>query len=75
MNEVNASVLLGNSTILGIRKLLMNLRLGKSAQSSDIEVILSRAITDIAGLLDYVDMLETQLRGLDEKDRGVQSLG
>ncbi len=41
----------------------------------ELELMISRCITDFAGLLDYVEFLETQLRGLDEKDRGVQSVG
>ena len=73
--EIPASVALANSTILNLRKLLVGLRAGTPTQAQDLEIMLSRAITDLAGLLDHVAMLETQLRGLDEKDRGIQSLG
>ncbi len=75
MNEPNPSVVLGNSTVTNLRKLLTNLRTGKGTQPAELEIMLSRAVTDLASLLDYVELLEIQLRGLDEKDRGVQSLG
>jgi len=73
MNEVNPLVVLGNSTILNLRKLLINLRTGKGAQPTEIEVMLSRAIIDMASLLDYIDVLEK--KNPDEKDNSVQSLG
>jgi|SoiMethySBSTD1v2_1073268.scaffolds.fasta_scaffold56041_5 hypothetical protein len=73
MNEVNPLVALGNSTILNLRKLLINLRTGKGAQPTEIEVMLSRAIIDMASLLDYIDVLEK--KNPDEKDNSVQSLG
>ena len=73
MNEVNPLVALGNSTILNLRKLLINLRTGKGAQPTEIEVMLSRAIIDMASLLDYIDVLEK--KNPDEKDSSVQSLG
>lgn len=66
--EVPVSIALANSTILNLRKVLVNLRAGATIQTQDLEIMLSRAITDLAGLLDYITMLETQLRGLDEKD-------
>jgi len=73
--ELHVSVALANSTVLNLRKLLVGLRSGSTVQAQEVELMISRAITDLAGLVDYAMMLETQLRGLDEKDRGVQSLG
>lgn len=75
MNEVNPSVALANSTLLNLRKMLVNMRTGKGVSSMELELMVSRSITDLAGLLDYVDLLETQRRGPDEKDRGVQPMG
>jgi len=69
MNEVNPLVALGNSTILNLRKLLINLRTGKGAQPTEVEVMLSRAIIDMASLLDYIDILEK--KNQDEKDSSV----
>ena len=75
MNEVNPSVALGSSTILNIRQFLINMRMGKNVQAMELEIMLSRAITDIAGLLDYVQLLESKLQSPNEEDRGIQSLG
>lgn len=75
MNEVNPSVALASSTLLNLRKLLVNLRIGKGVPPMEVEVMLSRAVTDLAGLLDYAEFLETKLRGLNEEDRGIQSVG
>jgi len=58
MKEVNASVTLASSTMTNIRMLLMNLRLGKEIKTLDIEVMLSRSLTDIAVLMDYIELLE-----------------
>ncbi len=75
MNEVHTSIALASSTLLNLRRLLVNMRSGQEVKTMELEVMLCRAVTDLAGLMDYVSVLETQLRGLDEKDRGVQSLG
>lgn len=73
--EIHVSIALANSTILNLRKLMVGLRAGSAVQAQEVELMISRAITDLAGLVDYATMLETQLRGLNEEDRGVQSLG
>ena len=75
MNEVNPSVVLGSSTILNLRQFLLNMRMGKTVQATELEIMMSRAITDIAGLLDYVQLLETKLQSANEEDRGIQSVG
>lgn len=75
MNDVHTSVTLASSTVLNLRKLLVSLRSGQDVKTMELEVMLCRSITDLAGLLDYTSILETQLRGLNEEDRGVESLG
>ncbi len=75
MSEAHESVALANATILNLRKLLMKLRTAQTVQPVELEMLLYRAVIDLAGVIDYAIVLETQLRGLDEKDRGIQSLG
>ena len=75
MNEVHESVALANATILSLRKLLIKLRTAQTVQPVEFEMLLYRSVIDMAGVIDYAVMLETQLRGLNEKDRGIQSLG
>ena len=70
MSEVHTSVALASSTLLNLRKLLVGMRSGQEVKTMELEVMLCRSITDLAGLMDYVVLLEAQLRGLDEKDRG-----
>ena len=67
MNEVHVAVSLANSTILNLRKILIGLRSGQEVKTAEIEIVMSRSITDLASLLDYTALLETQLRGLDNR--------
>jgi hypothetical protein len=75
MSEAHESVAIASVTILNLRKLLMKLRTAQTVQPVELEMLLYRAVIDLAGVIDYAILLETQLRGLDEKDRGVQPLG
>lgn len=75
MSEAHESVAIASVTILNLRKLLMKLRTAQMVQPVELEMLLYRAVIDLAGVIDYAILLETQLRGLDEKDRGVQPLG
>ena len=75
MSEEHESVALANATILNLRKLLMKLRTTQTVQPIELEMLLYRSVIDMAGVIDYASMLETQLKIHDEKDRSIQSLG
>jgi hypothetical protein len=49
---------LSRQTIVAIRNMAANLRLGEEVDKIAIEVVLTRALLDIAALLDYTEVLE-----------------
>lgn len=59
MSQIHESVALGNTTILHLRQLLAKLRSGQKVQPIEIEVVLARSLTDLAGLIDYVTVLQS----------------
>ena len=75
MSGRHVAVELGQLSILNLRGLLVALRSGKTVPPLEIEVTLSRAVLDLAGLSDYAAALEKRLEESNGQDSSVQPMG
>ncbi len=75
MKDIHVSIQMAAATILNLRKIITAMRSGQGTTPAELEIMLSRAIIDMAGLMDYASSLEEQLENKHEEGNSIQPMG